>query len=132
MSAAQSLDPLSRKIPALAYDGNNIDLLRQWYETNRPDAVISIYPEPLEQLKSLGLSIPQDVNACLTVADQERGIGGMIFDHQRIGAIGARKLISLYHARERGIPINPEVTSIAGRFWPGKSVADRRMRTNPA
>jgi len=125
IAAAHALDTDRLPVPPLICDDLSDKDLRAWYESYQPDAIISINPEPLERLRAFGLSIPEDVSVCLTVADHDKGFGGMDFDHQRIGAIAARKLIGLYHGRERGAPGQPEVTAIAGRFWPGQTVGMR-------
>ena len=122
--AAQVLDPDHRAVPPFCFDGNPATL-GKWFRKHRPDAVISIDPAPREIIQRMGLAIPKDLSFCLTVADPAAGIGGMRFDHRRIGEIAARKLIGLHRARERGIPESPEITAITGIFDAGKTIRKR-------
>lgn len=123
--ASYAFDPESRMIPPLCFSADHPDKLQKWLARHRPDGVISTQLEPFSLIKKFGISVPQDLSYCLTVADPVNLIGGMLFDNRRIGEIAARKLIGLHHARERGIPQCQEVTAIAGTFWPGGTVSDR-------
>ncbi|MBU3664987.1 MAG: LacI family transcriptional regulator [Chthoniobacterales bacterium] len=118
---AQLLQNGGRKIPPLRCD-NLPERFERWLNRHRPDAVITTDSSVPDQLKAAGFRIPRDISLCFTVADPSRHIGGMVFDNLRIGEIAARKLISLHHARECGVPSVPEMTAIEGTFHPGKTV----------
>lgn len=114
------------KIPPLRIDADGAGELRRWASKYRPDAIISTHHTTLPILRKAGWKVPGQVSICVTVTHPESDVGGMTFDSRRIGEIGARKLISLLHARERGSPATHELTAIEGQFHQGSTVARRR------
>ena len=122
---ARSLYQEASDVPPLQADTEDEAALLRWVRECGPDAIIVTRPAVLTNLTRGGWRIPADVSVCLTVTQPDSDVGGMTFDSRRIGEIGARKVISLHHARERGVPPTHEFTAIEGRFHQGTTVGRR-------
>lgn len=110
------------KIPAFVPPAWSKTAFLSWYKRHRPEVVICPDADVCRWLKSLGLSIPEDVGYvnldCSATDDFQSGIRQ---PHSEVGTAAMDLLISLIHRNERGIPPNPHLTQITGQWVEGQT-----------
>ncbi len=109
---------------ALARDARDRDSLRLWLKEARPDAVVSTHREARDALCSLGLRVPEDLAfAHLCLEPEERGgeLAGVDQNLEKVAAAAVDVLIAQLTRNERGVPVNPRMVLVPGRWWDGKS-----------
>jgi LacI family transcriptional regulator len=104
----------------------NFDNFRKWFETQKPDAVISHEEVAYDWLKRLGAHVPDDVAfAHLNCSDQGGEFAGIYQNGPTIGSAAVDFLIGMIQRNERGVPTLPHSLLIEGTWVAGKTVRAR-------
>jgi LacI family transcriptional regulator len=114
------------RLPVLTVtQGNNKEdqqLLKQWLDKNKPDAILTDVREMQSMLQGIGRKVPKDVGlAALSVLDGNADAG--IDQHsEEIGKVAIQLLISLINHNECGIPNVCRQVLVEGRWVSGSSL----------
>lgn len=106
----------SLNVPLLIVDDLDEETFRQWFERERPDSIISIFPKTVQWTRCLGLLPQEKVGfAFLDWTPETPGPG--IDQNSRLVAAAAVDLLveQLYHNR-KGSPKDPKTVLIEGRW----------------
>lgn len=104
------------KTPLLIAENLTKETFGEWFKRNRPDAIITVFPQVAEWLPSLGVSVPGDVG--FVSLDRSPGMRWPGIDqNSRLVAAAAVDLLveQLYHNRY-GLPETPKTVLIEGRW----------------
>jgi LacI family transcriptional regulator len=85
-----------------------------WVRTERPDAVISSDVRIPRWISSLRRQRPAFATLCWT--DEMLGWGGNYQDFRLIAATAVDLVVGQLHRNERGVPANPQIVLIEGRW----------------
>ncbi|MEI6892814.1 MAG: LacI family DNA-binding transcriptional regulator [Pontiella sp.] len=127
--AQYSLPDLCR-IPPLFFMENmskaqQIDHLKCWMKTTRPDAILTERPAIPEMLRELGYTIPGDV-ALATLSLHDTPINaGIDQNPEEIGRAAVRTVTSLLNEQSFGIPSIQKETLIDGKWMDGSMLPDK-------
>lgn len=104
--------------PALLLDQPSPKAIRQWFSRHKPEAVVATNANHLTEI----------IRPCLTARDCKR-VAFICLDHDRthpisgidqifetIGSHAIDGLVAQLHRNERGLPANPTVTMVEGRW----------------
>lgn len=102
----------------------------QWFDKNRPDAIIAGEHEPLVCLQKAGYRIPEDIGfAHLDLDSHWQDLAGIRQDHVKVGEAAARLVIDQINRNEYGLPDIPKRVLIPGHWVSGPSVRNRNDRS---
>jgi LacI family transcriptional regulator len=123
-------------IPILYFDpaeGTPPTVLAKWFDQYQPDVVVSSNERVLEVMRrELGLDVPGQVSyASTALGDPRDEISGIRPPAKAIGGVAIRKLISMLHSNETGLPRFPETIEVPGTLETGKTLRapDRETAT---
>jgi LacI family transcriptional regulator len=103
---------------------------RRWFDTQKPDVVISHEEVVLEWLKRMGLHVPEDAGfVLLNCAEEEGTLSGIYQNGPTIGSVAVDFLIGMIQRNERGIPALPHSLLVEGTWVPGRTV--RAVKAEP-
>ncbi len=108
----------------LIYQGETPRRLREWFERERPDAIIASNPNNCRLLaRALGLRFPGPVGFAATTAAREHpGIAGIDERPGDIGRTAVDLLTVMIQRGEKGLPKVPMSTQVPGGWIRGRSV----------
>lgn len=114
-------------IPILYYDPAEQTppaLFAKWFYRYRPDVVVSTNERVLGVMhRELGLEVPGEVAyASTALGDPRDGISGIRPPAKAIGGVAVRKLISMLHSNETGLPRFPETIQVPGTLETGTTL----------
>lgn len=119
---------LDQSVPLFVPDDPQwtFDNFRQWFETQKPDAVIGHEEVLLDWIKRLGMHVPDDVGfAHLNCPDQSGQFAGVYQNGPRVGSVAVDFLIGMIHRNERGASMLPHSILVEGTWVAGKTVRAR-------
>lgn len=112
-----------KRVNPLIFDAQRPPKLKQWYERERPDAVIAIGPADARAIaRELKLRIPGPVGIATTNRTDATSFAGIEERPDEIGAASVRLLTSLIQHGEKGVPAVPTVTMVKGEWVDAGSV----------
>ncbi len=95
----------------------------EWFETARPDVVLSHRVEVLEWMADAGAVVPETHGfCCLNVLMSPVPVAGLDLQPRLIGAKAAGALISQLHCNQYGIPESPSTITIPAAWCEGPTV----------
>ena len=99
-------------------------MLAKWFHQFQPDVVISSNERVLEVMRrDLGLDVPGQVSyASTALGDPYDGISGIRPPAKALGGVAVRKLISMLHSNETGLPHFSETIHVPGTLETGKTL----------
>ena len=102
------------------------ELFRKWYETERPDVILTLYHEVARWVEEMDLKVPGDVGLIQLEwrADHSRW-AGMCQHNDIVGEAAVEMLLGLIHHNEAGIPLYPRAALIGSSWIDGKTVKKR-------
>lgn len=129
--AAEDLHtPLDQQIPGLFFDTQDLQAkakqLDLWIKKYKPDAIMTGLSEVKPLLKTLNISVPQDIGVCVTSILDVNFDTGIDQNSYEIGRVAISKLAGLIHENETGLPKTIRRTAIEGVWVQGKSLPPKR------
>lgn len=106
--------------------GGNLRALKDWMQTNQPDAVLTTLPEIPAALHQLGCQIPSAIAAAGTSVHDVPLDAGIDQCPHAIGQIAAEMLIKQISINERGKPADPYRILVHSRWQNGMSLPPRQ------
>lgn len=96
--------------------------LKEWFEKERPDALV-VEGEPTYRLvsKELGLNQQGLIGVALTNRERSSALAGIDELGRSVGRTAIDVLAFKLQTGDKGIPIDPVVTMIEGKWVPGKA-----------
>ena len=99
-----------------------IDRFKTWYESYRPDVILSKTSFVENCLNELGLQVPRDVAFVdVFLDDFEGATAGVRQNHQTVGELAVEILAGQLHHNKYGVPDIPTTTFVEGTWFDGKS-----------
>jgi LacI family transcriptional regulator len=129
--AAQDLHvPLRRHLAPLALSEesspSDVQTLRKWLRTCKPDAIITPLSNLSDLLKQAGCRVPNDLSvAALSLLDGHFD-SGVDQNSIEVGCVAMATLASLIHQNERGVPRYCRRILVEGRWVDGSSLPLRK------
>jgi DNA-binding LacI/PurR family transcriptional regulator len=123
---AQAQHP-GQNLPPLLSDSSPVDehLLSAWLKKNKPDAILTEYPDLPLLLEKQGLRVPDDVGLATTSVLDCPIDAGIYQNSEEIGRVGVLVLASLIHDNDHGIPSIHRQILIEGSWVDGKSLPSK-------
>lgn len=110
----------------LLYDENSPEAeehYRAWLQCHRFDAILSTTSRHARWIEDMDLRIPEDIGvAHLNLADDVAGWAGIDPLIPEVAAAAIDLLIGQIHRHETGAPAVPKVTTITGKWVPGRTL----------
>lgn len=104
----------------------NEETVRQWFERKRPDVVIAVNLDVLKWLRGWGLRIPEEIGfATMSWNPECPELSGLDQNPQAVGATAVKLCIGLIQRNETGLPVDPTVTLVEGRWVDGTTAPKR-------
>lgn len=98
----------------------------EWFHSERPDVVLSLYNTIYRWMVSAGIRIPDDVGfAQLEWRPAHPEIAGMNQHNDVVGAAAVDMLVSAIHGNEIGVPLFPKATLIGPSWMDGQTLLRR-------
>lgn len=121
--------PANARVPALFHDeGGRAEGLRRWFDKHRPDVILSTAIGRTE-LTEAGLRVPQDVAlAKLLLWTETEGLAGVRPGYERLGATAVNLLVGQLQHDDYGVPVDPKIVQVEGRWCDGPSLPSRAVR----
>ncbi len=112
--------PQKERLSILALETSSVveqeTMLDQWIKKEKPDAILTDFPNLPERLKALGCRIPQDIGLATTSIHDTPIDTGIDQNPKEIGRMGFITLVSMMNDYEYGIPdIQHEI--LVGGTW---------------
>ena len=129
MTALRELPESGRPLPFDDVVGarRDPDLFRQWYETERPDVILTLYHEVRRWLDGMNLKVPRDVGLIqLEWREDHPKWSGMCQHNDIVGEAAVEMLLGLIHQDEVGVPLYPRATLIGSSWVNGTTVRARK------
>ncbi len=127
-SAQQSWAPEECLPPYLPRTLEAGDFLH-WFNTHRPDAIISLHPTPLQWLQSDGTTSARLIGyATLVRWRNHPKISCIDQNEEEIGKTATSQLIRQIQHQELGIPKHPTTILIRGTWIPGSTATGKSRR----
>lgn len=128
--AAQRLLNMAHPLPPLITQQNLEAPLferkfKQWFDKNKPDAILTVDSRVIQALKQLKLRIPQDVAVAASTVIDIPVDAGINQNSEEIGRVAVETLISLINANDRGKPSVPRRILVEGTWTDGASLPNR-------
>lgn len=124
------LIPESNHIPLLRQDSQesrfsdeDYQRIRDWYETHRPDVIISFLDNSLKYLESIGYASPQDFGyVALSWTNEMGDTSGYYQSLENVGGAAVDLVAERLYRNERGQPSHPSTTLLTGEFVEGRTL----------
>ncbi len=121
--------PKSQRVPLLLYpsrdEAEQVALLAEWIEKERPDAVITDLPGIPEMLGKLGIRVPDDI-ALATTSVHDTPINAGIEQHsEEVGRLALLSLVSLMNEAGKGRDGVRTQTVVRGEWVDGSMLPPR-------
>jgi LacI family transcriptional regulator len=100
----------------------------RWLKENRPEVVIAARnEEPRDWIRQAGLRVPDDIGFCtLTSSNACEELSGVDQNDETVGGVAIELVAEQLHHNERGIPPDPKVVLVEGRWHEGKTLFPAR------
>ena len=98
-------------------------MFQEWFERERPDAILTLYHVVHAWLKKLGVRVPADVGLIqLEWRSDHSSWAGMNQHNDIVGQAAVDMLVGMIHNGERGVPGAPRATLIGSTWVDGITV----------
>lgn len=97
-------------------------VLRDWIEAHRPDAIFTDVPDMRARLSRMGLRVPEDIGLGVSSVLDCDADAGINQNSEEIGRVAVQTLISLINDNQRGIPRHPREVLVTGEWVDGASL----------
>ena len=125
LTLAQSFMNPEHVVPRLetaTLDGLRGDLIA-WYQKYRPDVILTQHPVVYQYLEDAGIRIPEDVGFLhLGYNTRFSHLAGVDPNWQQRGISAVERVVNQLNRNEFGVPANPMVTYVKGRWAEGPSL----------
>ena len=102
-----------------------------WFRKHHPDVVVSCGPPTLQWMRQLRLPIPQKVGFVeLDLAEADGACAGIEQPCESIGATAIDLLVAQLQRNERGVPSQPKLVQLEGRWVPGATTRRDNRRAS--
>lgn len=121
--AWQHLESAARPVPPLLAPEIRPELLAAWVKKHKPDVVISPRHAVRGWLESAGLSVPGEigfVTPCWLPSHAD--CSGIDQNPHLLGSAAAELLVTQLQRNEHGLPAEPQLTLLQGRWVEGKTL----------
>lgn len=116
--------PGVNQVPVFAGTSNphQLDNFREWIDTWRPDALLTLTGRECAWLNRMGIRVPEDMGlACLSQPSEE-GYARIEEKGDIVGGTALELVAAQMNRNEYGPPLHPKVTMIEGRWVTGPTV----------
>ncbi|EIQ00035.1 transcriptional regulator [Opitutaceae bacterium TAV1] len=122
--------PPADRVPPLVFGASFApEALRGWWAEHRPDVVLST-GIGVEDFAAAGLRVPRDVQLVkLLLWDAEEGTAGVLPGYDRLGVAAAELLAGQLARGELGLPADPRVVLVEGRWQEGGTLRRKQGGT---
>lgn len=121
----------TQRVPPYVNREYNTEGLREWFETHRPDVVISNYHMVPKQLTDYGFKVPQDVGFCfIGVIEEYNHFSGIDCKYAALDASTVDLVVAQLNRGERGVPEAPRLITFEGTWHDGQSTPGPRAKKN--
>ena len=129
-SWAQKKIPREQRLPELLLNAaddteHQLDMLKEWVQETKPDAILTDKAEVPGMLKNLGYRIPEDIGLATTSIHDTPIDAGIDQRPYEIGRAAVRILTALIAERSFGIPDCRNETLIEGQWMDGSMMPRR-------
>ena len=132
-AALQTYLPTVNPVPPLLVSHFNRAPFLKWFETHKPDVVVSHEGEGLKWIRSTGARVPEDhAFVCLNSLRSPAGAAALDFQADQLGARATELVTAQLLHNELGAPIQPSLTTIPARWIEGTTVLDEKSKSKPA
>lgn len=116
--------PTENRIPPMIRKDWTRDEFLEWFESYRPDVVLTHLEAPISWLDSLGLRVPQDVGYATLFGTPGHSDyrSGYYTSPRDIAAAAVNIATAQLTRNECGIPTLPQTTLVLGRWHPGETL----------
>jgi LacI family transcriptional regulator len=99
---------------------------RKWFLRYKPDGVLTSIVDVVESIRACGCRIPEDVS-CVFLGRHGAMPGFTSIDNrgEAIGAAAVDLIVEQLHHNEYGLPRDPKLVMVEGRWDDGMSVRPR-------
>lgn len=98
-----------------------------WFKRHRPDAVLTLKEDVLPWIKACGVSVPEEAGLAILNWEPESGeTSGIDQNSIEVGAAAIDVTVAQIHTNECGVPAQPKITLIEGRWRDGLTLRARR------
>ena len=104
------------RVPPLLIARDDTEAVRRWFDAHRPEAVLTTTAEAAE------LGVPW---AKLLLWDEGDGVAGVRPGYERLGAAAVNLLAEQLQHDDRGVPEDPKIVQVEGRWCDGVSLRAR-------
>lgn len=123
--AWQQETPEAERVPPLLAEERNAAELRRWFETWRPEVILTVSFEA-EHLEAAGVRTPRDAAwVKLLLWDEREDVAGVLPGYDRLGGAAVSLLAGQLQHDEFGVPDNPTIVQVEGRWRGGASLPVR-------
>lgn len=107
---------VKERIPPLLMAGDDAGALRRWFEKHKPEVVLTTTVEVAE------LRVPW---VKLLLWDEGDDVAGVRPGYERLGAAAVNLLAEQLQHDDRGVPADPKIVQVEGRWCDGRSLPVR-------
>ncbi|KAF0096200.1 MAG: LacI family transcriptional regulator [Puniceicoccaceae bacterium 5H] len=111
-------------VPPLMVNALDPTPFKRWFQSEKPDVVLSHRSDVVQWMEELGASVPGTHGYCsLNVMTSNMEAGGLDLRPYLIGVRAMEQLIAQLHRNEYGVPETPSTTTIPAAWKPGPTLA---------
>ncbi|CAM3094147.1 LacI family DNA-binding transcriptional regulator [Rariglobus hedericola] len=123
--AYQQEVPAVQRVPPLRRDQASPRELSEWFARHRPDVVLST-ADGVDEFASAGIRVPQDTALVkLLLWADDTGEAGVLPGYDRLGGAAVNLLTGQLQHDEWGVPADPKIVQVEGRWREGASFPRR-------
>lgn len=113
---------VNRPMP-LFLDSANPESFRFWFESERPDVILTDHAQVMDWVRALGLQVPEDVGLMhLDLLPEMENWAGMRQNYALIGAAAAELVLSQLSHNEFGARSDAKLVLTESEFQPGPTI----------
>ncbi|HEY9250360.1 MAG TPA: LacI family DNA-binding transcriptional regulator [Rariglobus sp.] len=125
---AQRVPPLLSPVPT--NEGMDVEAFKKWYRRHKPDVVVSNLSNPLDMLKDMGLSVPEEVGyVSLDLIQKDDPWAGIDQQAAEVGAAAVDQVVTQLQNNEFGLPKYPKTVYLDGLWRDGNTILPHRVAT---
>ncbi len=127
----QSLIPDSDRVPMLPKQMINESCVREWFERQRPDVIISA-GSSYDLLIQIGLKVPEDVAfASIDISQPPTNAAGADHRYDLVGREALKLVLTLINLNITGVAENPKTVLVDSHRRSGFTLPDKTGRSEP-
>lgn len=110
-------------------------LFTEWLESNKPDVVVTVESSEADLhswIESLGIAVPDELGYAVVNREPDSGnVAGVDQNSAGVGAAAIDIIVGQLHRNQRGVPRDPRVTLIEGKWVDGVTVRAQAPACKP-